>query len=78
MEHVVATTTLNLTGDDEEIGKRVEMGKEMFDIYENLDFLNDFSLPRRGDIQIELLSPSGTKSILLHYRDYDLVPYASL
>lgn len=29
--------------------------------------------PRRGDIQIELISPSGTTSVLLPYRDLDFV-----
>ena len=29
--------------------------------------------PRRGDIEIELTSPSGTRSVLLPYRDYDFV-----
>ena len=28
----------------------------------------------RGDIQLELTSPDGTKSIVLPYRDYDLLP----
>ena len=36
------------------------------------DWLED-SHPKRGDIQVELVSPSGTKSILLPYRKYDFV-----
>ena len=39
------------------------------DIYEWLENPH----PRRGDIKIELTSPSGTKSILLPYRNYDFV-----
>ena len=36
------------------------------------DWLED-SHPKRGDIQVELVSPSGTKSILLPYRKYDFI-----
>ena len=36
------------------------------------DWLRD-PHPRRGDIQIELTSPSGTTSTLLPYRDYDFI-----
>ena len=35
-------------------------------------------IPKRGDIQVELLSPMGTRSILLPYRNKDNVPYKSL
>ena len=36
------------------------------------DWLGD-SHPKRGDIKVELLSPSGTKSTLLPYRKYDFI-----
>ena len=36
------------------------------------DWLED-PHPKRGDIQVELVSPNGTKSILLPYRNYDFV-----
>ena len=39
------------------------------DIY---DWLGD-SHPKRGDIKLELVSPSGTKSTLLPYRKYDFI-----
>ena len=39
------------------------------DVY---DWLGD-SHPKRGDIKVELVSPSGTKSTLLPYRKYDFI-----
>ena len=36
------------------------------------DWLQD-PHPRRGDIKIELVSPSGTTSVLLPYRNYDFI-----
>ena len=35
---------------------------------------NIASVRRRGDLQIELLSPLGTQSVLLPYRNYDVLP----
>ena len=77
----MVTVTLNVTSDvysEDEIRKIVEIARiaqESLDILKNIS--DDLSLPKRGDIQIELLSPSGTKSILLPHREYDIVPYAS-
>ena len=42
--------------------------------YDMYDFLTE-SHPRRGDIQVELTSPHGTKSVLLPYRKFDFVNY---
>ena len=42
----------------------------------NIDCINDWvgeSHPKRGDIKVELESPSGTKSTLLPYRKYDFI-----
>ena len=39
------------------------------DVYEWLEDEH----PRRGDIKIELTAPSGTKSVLLPYRNYDFI-----
>ena len=68
LEHVVVTMTLGIvTG-----GTRYDYDDLYYsdgDIYEWLENPH----PRRGDIKIELTSPSGTKSILLPYRNYDFV-----
>ena len=68
LEHVVVTMTLGIvTG-----GTRYDyddLYNSYGDIYEWLENPH----PRRGDIKIELTSPSGTKSILLPYRHYDFV-----
>ena len=77
LEHVVVTATLNLTGAENMTRMVLEMEREMIEAG-SLHVLGNYSLPRRGYIQIELLSPSGTKSILLPYRDNDLTPYGSL
>lgn len=76
----MVTATLNLTSDvytEDEIRKIVEMAREVYILEDSLEGLANFSLPKRGDIQMELVSPSGTTSILLPYRDPDLLPYAS-
>ena len=54
---------------DFEYLEEVAKGNTDRDIY---DWLGD-SHPKRGDIKIELVSPSGTKSTLLPYRKYDFI-----
>ena len=49
--------------------KEVAKGNTDRDVY---DWLGD-SHPKRGDIKVELVSPSGTKSTLLPYRKYDFI-----
>ena len=75
----MVTTTLNLTSDvhsDDDIMAAFEL---VLGVYVTEGQFKNASelLLKRGDIQIELLSPSGSKSILLPYRDNDIVPYAS-
>ena len=47
----------------------VYYASDIDDVYEWLE--DDH--PRRGDIKIELTAPSGTKSVLLPYRNYDFI-----
>ena len=77
LEHVVVTMSLTIHG--------FTKGYESSDFYDELyDAIYDDNIddiytwmenrhPRRGDIEIELTSPSGTRSVLLPYRDYDFV-----
>ena len=74
LEHVVVTLTLELHA----YGR----GYDYSDFYDELYFTDDnddvydwlqSKHPRRGDIQIELTSPSNTTSTLLPYRDYDFI-----
>ena len=66
--------TLNLTSDDDEFLNILKKAVELIVQTGDFGVLAFFSLPKRGDIQIELLSPLGTKSILLHHRNNDLIP----
>ena len=75
----MVTTTLNLTSDvhsDDDIMEAFELVLKILVSEDRLTNASELLL-KRGDIQIELLSPSGSKSILLPYRDNDIVPYAS-
>ena len=54
---------------DRDFDPKAHTGNSERDLY---DWLEN-SHTRRGDIQIELTSPQGTKSILLPYRNYDFV-----
>ena len=72
LEHVVVamSLTINTTGGS-------VYGYDDFFGYDDGDtdrddWLKD-SHPRQGDINIQLLSPHGTKSVLLPYRDYDFI-----
>ena len=59
----------NVAFKDFEYLEEVAKGNTDRDIY---DWLGD-SHPKRGDIKVELESPSGTKSTLLPYRKYDFI-----
>ena len=59
----------NVAFKDFEYLEEVAKGNTDRDIY---DWLGD-SHPKRGDIKVELVSPSGTKSTLLPYRKYDFI-----
>ena len=58
--------------------------EDFFRLHQNFDGINcDLihmytTAPKRGDIQVEMLSPMGTRSILLPYRVKDTVPTKSL
>ena len=82
LEHVVVKTTLYPTfpsTEDEE---------NFFQLIQNYDGGNPFGVldlilsnttaPKRGDIQVEMLSPMGTLSILLPYRYSDITPTKSI
>ena len=74
LEHVVLTMSLTIKNR----GTRYSYDDYNTEYYQTEDFdalyewLSD-SHPRRGDINIELASPQGTKSVLLPYRDYDFI-----
>ena len=79
----MVTATLNLTFDENVLSEddleRIESINfaELQGIEQLVELFKRFPLPRRGDIRIELLSPSGTMSILLPHRERDAVPIAS-
>ena len=68
LEHVLVSLSLFIipTANDSlfNLTNEVEEGGEV---------LTDKGPPRRGDVEIELVSPSGTRSTLLLYRDYDFI-----
>ena len=74
LEHVVVTLTLEIHG----YGAPYDYGDFYSELYSSdsgediYDWLQ-FPHPRRGDVEIELTSPAGTRSILLPNRDYDFV-----
>ena len=53
---------------ENDLGNQNVFDFEGEDLYRDLSDAND---ARRGDIQIELTSPQGTKSVLLPYREHD-------
>ena len=70
LEHVVVKISLSIQGVSYYSTFDYD---DIYDYYGDLyDWLEN-SHPRRGDIKIELTSPSGTNSILLPYRNYDFV-----
>ena len=82
LEHVVVKTTLVPTFRSAEDEKNFFQPIQDYDGGDPLEFL-DFIIdnttqPKRGDIQVEMLSPMGTLSILLPYRYSDHVPTTSL
>ena len=72
VEHVVVQMTLTFKGIDADDYTSDE--SFYYYLYENLDYYYNNVTPNRGDIQIELTSPSGTTSTLLPYRPYDSWP----
>lgn len=67
MEHLVVQMTLTFKGIDAD-------EYSYYYLYENFYHYYDSVTPNRGDIQIELTSPSGTTSTLLPYRQKDSWP----
>ena len=84
LEHVVVKTTLspafNSVNEEEDFVENMKtMLSNFTDTIEDvLPIIDILSGPKRGDIQVELLSPMGTHSILLPFRNLDNVPYQSL
>ena len=89
LEHIVLTLTLTINNYSTEYnsdsfyyGQRSadnlafkdieEVSKENTNRNTIYDWLGD-DHPKRGDIKVELVSPSGTKSTLLPYRKYDFI-----
>lgn len=75
LEHVVITLSISLHNygrgyDYDDFDDEVNYyANDVDDVY---NWLED-DHPRRGDIKIELTAPSGTKSVLLPYRNYDFI-----
>lgn len=65
LEHVVVTMTLTITLDSSDY--------EYYTYSSNNNAVLEHAGPKRGDISIELLSPAGTKSVLLPRRIKDYV-----
>lgn len=73
LEHVVITMSISV----HTYGKQYDYDDftdevDYYDIDDVYEWLED-KHPRRGDIKIELTAPSGTKSVLLPYRNYDFI-----
>ena len=73
LEHVVVALTLEV----HDYGKEYDYNDFYDELYsdDSGDIYNWLQLehPCRGDVEIELVSPSGTRSTLLLYRDYDFI-----
>ena len=81
LEHVVVKTTLYPTfpsDEDEENFFQLIQDYDGRNVFEFLDFIRYTTAPKRGDIQVEMLSPMGTLSILLPYRYSDITPTKSM
>ena len=84
LEHVIVNATLSPAFDTvSEEEDFVEFAKNISGSFiDSIDILvymiSALGGPKRGDIQVELLSPMGTRSILLPFRKFDSVPYKSL
>ena len=75
LEHVVITMSLSVHTDGRQYDYddfNDEVNYYANDIDDLYEWLED-EHPRRGDIRIELTAPSGTKSVLLPYRNYDFI-----
>ena len=70
VEHTIAQLSLGFVGVTE------DYINNQYQYYYNDEPDFDYNPPvrKRGDLRIELLSPSGTRSILLPYRDSDVFP----
>ena len=70
VEHTIAQLSLGFVGVTE------DYINNQYQYYYNdePDFVYNPPVRKRGDLRIELLSPSGTRSILLPYRDSDVFP----
>jgi subtilisin-like proprotein convertase family protein len=75
LEHVVLTTTVDVMGYNISFGSNnlTELREENNWTPEQERAWLTMPHPRRGDIKIQLTSPSGTTSTLLPYRDLDFV-----
>ena len=73
VEHIIAKLSLGFVGVTEDY---INNEYQDLDEYLNDDDDTSYTAPvrRRGNLQIELLSPSRTRSILLPYRNYDVIP----
>ena len=81
LEHVVVKTTLYPTfpsDEDEENSFQLIQDYDGGDLFDFLYFISHTTAPKRGDIQVEMLSPMGTLSILLPYRYSDITPTKSM
>ena len=72
LEHVIITLSLAITNTSTHFNLTDYSEAVIYDSTPIEDWLRD-PHPRRGDVEIELRSPSGTTSVLLPYRDYDFV-----
>ena len=73
IEHTIAQLSLGFVGVTEDYINNEYQDLDDY-LYDNDNTSYILPLRNRGDLQIELLSPSGTRSILLPYRNYDVVP----
>ena len=79
LEHVIVKTTLsprfNSTSKEKEFIESVNSTLDLDEYVSNPSYIP--GSPRRGDIQVELVSPMGTRSILLPYRNNDNTAFPS-
>ena len=84
LEHVVVKTTLvptfRSTEDEENFFQHLQYydGGNAFGLPDFIRSNTGTTAPKRGDIQVEMLSPMGTLSILLPYRYSDITPTKSM
>ena len=71
LEHVVVTMTLSFDITEEEYD---DVYQYLYEYLVDGGSFDQLSLSGRGDIQVELSSPSGTSSVIYPYRVLDVVP----